>query len=190
MYTDSMDNYNHAALLVIDVQVGIDELFSSGRNNPTAEDKIANLIRTWRESGREVIHVKHNSTEPGSPLRPELPGNDFKPQCKPQGVEKVFEKTVNSAFIGTGLENYLRESGINDLVIVGLTTDHCVSTTTRMAANLGFDVVLVGDATATFGRKDRQGKEFTAEEVHAVNLLSLDGEFCQVVSSDEILQQA
>ena len=182
-----MENYDNAILLVIDVQVGIDELFSRGRNNPSAEDNIASLISTWRGTDREVVHVKHNSTEPLSPLRPELPGNDFKPQGRPLETEKVFEKTVNSAFIGTGLENYLRENGVSDLVIVGLTTDHCVSTSTRMAANLGFNVVLVSDATATFSRVDKQGKEFTAEEVHAVNLLSLDGEFCQVLSTSEIL---
>ena len=182
-----MENYNKAILLVIDVQAGIDELFSRGRNNPSAEDNIASLISAWRGSDREVVHVKHNSTEPLSPLRTELPGNDFKPQGRPLEAEKVFEKTVNSAFIGTGLENYLRENGVSDLVIVGLTTDHCVSTSTRMAANLGFNVVLVSDATATFSRIDKQGKEVSAEEVHAVNLLSLDGEFCQVLSTSEIL---
>lgn len=182
-----MNNYDKAVLLVIDVQVGVDALFDRDRNNPSAEDNIASLISAWRESGREVVHVKHNSTEPQSPLRPELPGNEFKPQGRPQGAEKVFEKTVNSAFIGTGLENYLRANDVSDLVVVGLTTDHCVSTSTRMAANLGFNVVLVGDATATFSRVDKQGKEFSAEEVHAVNLLSLDGEFCQVLSTSEIL---
>ena len=149
-----MNSFENAVLLVIDVQIGIDELFATGRNNPAAEDNTAELIKKWRDSGREVVHVKHNSTEPGSPLRPELPGNKFKPQCSPKGVERIFEKTVNSAFIGTGLEDYLHENAITDLVIVGLTTDHCVSTSTRMAANLGFDVVLVGDATATFGRKN------------------------------------
>jgi len=182
-----MHSYDNAVLLVIDVQIGIDDLFSAGRNNPSAEDNTASIIKQWRQSGREVIHVKHNSTEPDSPLRPELPGNQFKPQCAPLQSEVIFEKSVNSAFIGTGLEDYLRKNAINDLVIVGLTTDHCVSTSTRMAANLGFNVVLVGDATATFGRIDKEGREFSAEVIHNVNLCSLDGEFCRVVNTADLI---
>jgi nicotinamidase-related amidase len=95
---------------------------------------------------------------------------------------------VNSAFIGTGLEEYLNENGLDSLVIVGLTTDHCVSTSTRMAGNLGFDVTLVSDATATFDRKDASGEHISAEDMHRVNLASLNGEFCIVKTTDEVLK--
>jgi nicotinamidase-related amidase len=97
--------------------------------------------------------------------------------------EQIFEKSVNSAFIGTNLESYLRENGINNIVIAGLTTDHCVSTTTRMAGNLGFKVLLVSDATATFDRQGPDGKEYKAEDIFAVHIASLHGEFCNVVST-------
>jgi len=176
-----------AGLLLIDVQIGIDDLFDSARNNPQAELNIARLVKAWRVQNRIVIHVKHNSTSAESPLRPGAPGNAFKPEGMPLDFEPVFPKTVNSAFIGTDLEQYLKTNGINDLVIVGLTTDHCVSTTTRMAGNLGFNVMLVADGTATFGRTGTDGKTYPAEQIHAVNLLSLDGEFCQVVTTDQVL---
>lgn len=86
--------------------------------------------------GVRLIHVQHMSVEGQSPLRPNQPGNDFKPEALPLAGEKVFGKTVNSAFIGTGLKNYLHANGIDDLVICGLTTDHCVSTSTRMFAEV------------------------------------------------------
>ena len=127
------------------------------------------------------------SVEPDSPLRPERPGNAFKPAALPHAEEPIFQKTVNSAFIGTGLETYLRHGGIQDLVVAGLTTDHCVSTTVRMAANLGFTVVLVSDATATFDRTGPDGVHYTAEQMHRSALASLRGEFASVRPTGEVL---
>ena len=127
------------------------------------------------------------SEEPDSPLRPEASGNAFKPEAMPHDGEPVFQKTVNSGFIGTGLEDYLRREGIESLVIAGMTTDHCVSTTARMAENLGFDVVVVEDATATFERTGPDGVRYSAEQMHRVELASLDGEFASVRSAADVL---
>ena len=176
---------SNPALLLIDVQKAFDEPFWGNRNNPDAESNIALLLSKWRKHGLPVIHVKHCSTEPNSPLRPELPGNEFKDEAQPIAGEKQFRKSVNSAFIGTALDKYLEGHDISSLVIVGLTTDHCVSTTTRMAANLGFDVTLISDATATFDRQGHDGVLYSADEMHRVNLASLNGEFCIVRSGNE-----
>ena len=178
-----MDN---AALLLIDVQQGFDNPSWGTRNNRDAEENIISLLQLWREKGGEVIHVQHCSLEEGSPLREGQPGCEFKPEVLPLSEEKVFKKNVNSAFIGTGLEDYLHKLKISSLVIVGLTTDHCVSTTTRMAGNLGFKAFLVEDATATFDRRDKNGKHFSAEEIHQVHLASLHNEFCEVVTTEKI----
>jgi nicotinamidase-related amidase len=183
-------NPSDAALLVIDVQKGIDNPKLGPRNNPDAEKKIAELLAAWREAGQPVIHVKHMSTEPESLLRPGLPGNAIKDEAQPIDGEPLFEKNVHSAFIGTQLESYLRLSGIGSLVIAGLTTEHCVSTTARMAANLGFRVTVVADATATFGRTGYDGKKYSADVVHGAELASLNGEFATVLESQEILAVA
>jgi nicotinamidase-related amidase len=127
------------------------------------------------------------SVSPDSPLRPELPGNAFKLEAEPVEGEPVFRKTVNSAFIGTGLEEHLRRAGQERLVMVGLTTDHCVSTSARMAANLGFDVTLVEDAMATHERTGPDGAHHTAEQMHAAALASLHGEFAQVLTTERLL---
>lgn len=176
------------ALLLIDVQQAFDEPSWGQRNNPQAESNIALLLARWRQENMPVIHVRHFSTEANSSLRPDRPGVAYKNEAKPISGEIEFSKSVNSAFIGTGLESYLHQQKINTLVIVGISTDHCVSTTTRMAANLGFSNLLVSDACATFDRRAADGKLFLAEDVHQIHLASLDREFCTVQSTLEILQ--
>ncbi len=178
---------NKSALLIIDVQKGFDNPAWGSRNNPDAESNIARLLSTWRSKGLPVIHVKHCSISPKSPLHPDQPGNAFKDEVWPEAGEPEFSKTVNSVFIGTGLEDYLHEQKLSSLTIVGLTTDHCVSTSTRMAANLGFEVTLISDATATFEREGPGGKMFSAETMHDINLASLNDEFCVVKTTDQVL---
>jgi nicotinamidase-related amidase len=175
-------------LLIVDVQKGLDAPALGQRNNPGAESHMAMLLATWRDRTWPIIHIRHCSVEPQSPLRPELPGNAYKDEVRPQPGEIEFTKTTNSAFIGTHLEGYLREQGIDSLVVVGLTTDHCVSTTVRMAANLGFIVALVADATATFERWGYDGTHYAADTMHSINLASLHQEFCTICSTQQVLQ--
>lgn len=177
----------HAALLLIDVQQGLDDPKFGARNNQDAEQRIADLLAAWRSSSRPVIHVQHMSVEPHSPLRPELPGNAFKVEAQPVAGEPVFQKTVNSAFMGTDLEAHLRDNGIDALVVAGITTDHCVSSTVRMAGNLGFTVTVVEDATATFERIGPDGAHLTADTMHRAALASLHGEFATVRSTRDVL---
>ena len=174
-------------LLVIDVQEGFNDPQFGKRNNPDAEKNISLLINKWREKSYPIIHIQHLSTNEGSPLHKESPGSRIKREAMPLKSELVIAKNVNSAFIGTDLEKHLRRKKISHLVIVGLTTDHCVSTTTRMAGNLGFDVVLVSDSTATFDRKDIDGNMIPAEEMHRINLASLNNEFCTIKDTKDLL---
>ena len=177
------------ALLVIDVQQGLDDPRLGPRNNPDAEKRIADLLAAWRAAARPVIHVQHMSVEANSLLRPGLPGNAIKKEAQPMAGEPLFQKNVNSAFIGTDLEKYLRSQGIENLVMVGLTTEHCISSSARMAANLGFNVTVVADATATFGRRGFDGTHYSAELVHGVELASLSGEFATVRNSSDLLAE-
>jgi nicotinamidase-related amidase len=179
---------HNAALVIIDVQMGFDHPCWGKRNNPQAEGNIALLLEAWRRTGRPVVHVRHDSVEPNSPLRPFQPGNGFKPEVQPLANERVESKHVNSAFIGTGLESYLRQNGYETVVLVGLTTDHCVSTSTRMAGNLGFKTIVIADATATFNRVGYDRREFSAETVHACALASLHQEFASVMETVDLLR--
>lgn len=178
----------NTVLLIIDVQKGFDEPIWGARNNPQAEDNIARLLGAWRKNGRPVFHIQHMSLSPTSPLYPSHPGNAIKDVLLPLAGEPLIQKNVNSAFIGTDLEQRLREIGCKSLVIVGLTTPHCVSTTTRMAGNLGFETYLVSDATAAFELTGHDGRKYSAQEIHDVTLATLSGEFATVVETDSLLR--
>ena len=174
------------ALILIDIQQGFDNIdyWGGQRNNPNAEENASELLGLWRVHSLPIFHIQHCSTCQTSPLHPTNTGNEFQHLVKPRGGEPIIQKKVNSAFIGTDLRGQLDEAKITKLVIVGLTTDHCVSTTTRMAGNFGYSTILVSDATATFSRKGLQGQLYSAELIHETALASLNGEFGTVVTMD------
>ena len=178
------------ALILIDIQTGFDHPAWGARNNPDAEANAAALLAHWRRNGRPIFHIQHVSTEPGSPLGPG-PGSAFKPEVAPLAGEPIFVKSVNSAFIETRLEATLRRSQINALVLCGLTTPHCVSTTARMAANLGFDVTLAHDACASFAANANTNwsgfAPMTPEAIHVSAVSHLHGEFAAAQSVVDIL---
>jgi nicotinamidase-related amidase len=174
------------ALLLIDFQKGFDniEYWGGHRNNPNAEENANGLLGLWRENGLPVFHIMHCSTNPASPLHETNVGNQFKDSLKPMSHEHVIKKNVHSAFIGTNLKELIHGLRITKLVMIGLTTDHCISTSARMAENFGFDTFIVSDATATFNKKGLQGQVYTAELIHDTALASLNKEFATIVSTD------
>ncbi len=112
----------------------------------------------------------------------------MKPEAQPREGEPLYRKSVNSAFIGTSLERDLRSAGVEALVVVGMTTNHCVSTSVRMAGNLGFETYLVTDATATFDRIGIDGRNRPAADVHAAALSDLQEEFATLIDSQSVLE--
>jgi len=184
--------FTHAALLVIDVQKAIDAAYHAvdgPRNNFAAEGNIGRLLGAWRRESRPIIHIRHDSTFPASAYRPGQDGNNFKNEVTPAAGETVIPKNTNSAFIGTKLEQHLREHSIETLVIAGVSTNNSVDATVRMAGNLGFQTYLVADACFTFGRRDFDGRPRTAEEVHAMSLANLHEEYCTVIDTATVLAE-
>lgn len=171
-----------AALIPIDMQQAFDLPASS---LPTMEASGLRLLAAWRAAGLPLIHVRHDSVKPGSPFMPGRPGNALRPGFEPQGNEPLVTKSVNAAFIGTDLDLRLRRLGVEHVVLFGLTTDMCVSTTARVAANLGYRVTVVGDATACFDLVGADGRTVPAADIHRAHLATLHAEFAQVVATDE-----
>jgi nicotinamidase-related amidase len=178
-------------LIVVDVQKAFDDWEAAGkqRNNPDAVRRIVQLLAHFRAKQAPVIHIRHASLDPASSFRPDQLGFDAKDEVRERPGEPVIVKHVNSAFIGTDLELRLRQMGIENVVIVGAITNHCVETTTRMAGNLGFKAMLVRDATWTFDREGVDGEHFTADQVHAMTLANLQGEFAEIVTTADVMSR-
>lgn len=179
------------ALILIDIQKGFDNIqyWGEQRNNPNAEENAGELLRLWREYNLPIFHIKHCSSNRASLLHETNAGNEFKDLVKPANNEPVIKKNVNSAFIGTQLEEKLDSARIAKVVIVGLTTDHCISTSTRMAGNLGFETFVVSDATATFNKKGLEGQNYSAELIHETALASLNDEFATIITTSFLKQR-
>lgn len=174
-----------AVLLTIDIQQGFPP--PPARNNPDLEANLARLHAAWRKAGRPLWFVRHDSTEPGSVLRPGQSGNDFVPATAPKPGEPVIAKSVHSAFIGTDLEERLQRAGCESLVIAGIQTNLCVATTARMAGNLGYTTFVIGDACATYSKRLLDGRVVDAQTVHDLALADLDGEFAKVLTTADAI---
>ncbi|NQX80522.1 MAG: cysteine hydrolase [Flavobacteriaceae bacterium] len=181
---------HNVALILIDIQKGFDDeqYWGGNRNNKQAEEKSSIILYKWRELNLPVFHIVHSSKDPNSKLHESNIGFSIKDEVKPIEGEPVIKKSVNSAFIGTDLKERLDNQNINKLVIVGLTTNHCVSTTVRMAGNFGFDTLLISDATATFDRIGVDGVKYSSEIIHQTTLANLNEEFAKVISTQELLE--
>ena len=179
------------ALIIVDVQKAFDEREASGerRNNPGAVKRIEDLLADFRAKRASIIHIRHASLDPASLFQQNLPGFAVKDEAGEQSGEPVIIKYVNSSFIGTDLEARLRRDNIENVVIVGATTNHCVESTARMAANLGFQVKLVRDATWTFDRDGVDGEHFTADQIHAMTLANLQREFAEIVTTADLMRR-
>lgn len=178
---------NNPALIIVDMQRAMSAPTSGRRNNPGAETNISSLLLAWRKAHYPVIHVRHVSSTSGSPFAPDQIGVEFQPQFAPNPGEHTVEKNVPDAFIHTGLEHWLRVRSIGRLVIVGVSTNISIESTARTASNLGFSVTVVSDATFAFEKTDFNGVARAPEEVHAMSLANLGGEFATLAYTSEVI---
>ena len=177
------------ALLLIDIQ---NDYFPGGAmelaGSPEAAARAAALLAAFRRRSLPVIHVQHIAERPGATFfLPGTAGADLHPSVPPLPGEPVFRKHFPNAFRGTPLLAHLRGMEISDLVIAGMMTHMCIDTTTRAAADLGFQCRLAGDACATRALAFA-GATVPAEQVQAAFLAALDGTFARVMTVAELAE--
>ncbi|MDC1034420.1 cysteine hydrolase family protein [Flavobacteriaceae bacterium] len=175
-------------LLLVDVQKAFLDVDYPGfkRNNPDAELICGKVLSKWREKNLPIIHVRHSSSNIDSKLHESNPGFEFNDHVMPLDDEIVLTKNVNSAFIGTGLKSILDKSKTEIIIIVGMTTNHCISTTTRMSGNLGYDTYLISDSTACYNTKAVNGEIIDCEVIYKTSIASINKEFATVIDSNEL----
>ncbi len=174
------------ALLCIDMQMGMADRIAAGRPqaNRHAEAHVAGLLALFRARGLPVVHVHHDA--PDTPFQRHLPGGAPMPCALPLAGEAVLWKSRSSAFAGTGLDALLRERGIGQIVVIGAVAAFCVTSTVRAASDLGFAVVLPGDALLAFDIPAHDGGRIGAAEVLRVTLSLLGADFARLVTADEV----
>jgi nicotinamidase-related amidase len=177
----------HTALIPIDMQLGFDLPPLRPLSNKKIDQNGLQLLQHWRQQKWPILHVCHDSIHADSTLHPMHPGNAMRDGFQPQGIEPIVRKSVNCAFVGTDLELRLRRLHINKLVLFGLYADMCVSTSARIASNLGFDTYVVADACASIDQQDMNGQTLSGEMILRANLATLHTEFAKVIRLQEAL---
>jgi nicotinamidase-related amidase len=174
-------------LIIVDMQKCMASAAAGARNNPSAEQNIASLLAAWRAADATVVHVRHISRSSKSLFAPGQAGVEFQPALAPLPGEHVVEKNVPDGFIHTGLERWLRVRGVDQLVVVGVSTNNSVESTVRTAGNLGFNTLVVADATFAFEKTDYAGVHRSADEVHAMSLANLNREYATITDTRSLL---
>jgi len=175
------------ALIVVDMQSGLDDPQYGERCNAHCEVNVQRLLNAWRNAAQPVLYTQHISRRPNSPLAEGSAGNAIKQQLTPLESETVFRKFTNSALKSTELLRALQDINPSALVIVGMATDACVTATAREAKDLGYVTIVVGDACATFSRAGPAGTAYTAAAVQGVSLAALAASGIEVCSANQAI---
>lgn len=178
------------ALLVIDVQMALAHEDANGaeRSCPQAQENIGTLLAAFRDRGETVIHIHHHGLDDDDPFKANSPGSAVQPFAAPKDGEPVYVKHVSSAFSGSSLGEDLKDAGISRVITCGATANHCVESATRAASDLGFETIYASDAVWAYAITGPDGVHHTAEQVHSTSLSTIQGEFAEVMSTDEILK--
>ena len=176
------------AIIVMDVQESFRQLpVWAEVSNPEIVRDVDTLVQQARAEGHAVVWVMHAAPGSETAFDPELGHVRLMEGLTPDPGEPTFVKTTRNAFTSTELARYLTQEHITHLVIVGIQTEQCCETTARLAADMGYDVTFVTDATATFPivRTDT-GEVLPAQEVIERTEYALAGRFARIESKDAV----
>lgn len=176
-FTGIAQKTDSTALILIDIQ----NFYFPGGDAALVEPEAAALqaqkvLEYFRKNKGLVVHVKHAYE----------PGGDIHQLVQPIDGEKVFTKKEVNCFLGTGLDDYLKENHIKYVVLAGMQTHMCLEGGTRAAHDLGYQCTVIGDACATRDLKfgDTMVK---AADVHASTLATLKS-YAKITTAEDFLK--
>ncbi|CAI1078381.1 nicotinamidase/pyrazinamidase [Serratia proteamaculans] len=178
---------SQSALLIIDVQQSFQHRpFWQEEELPAFQQALTRLIAGCQQQGVPLVDVFHVSPEGPFSLASgwvkRLPFLDHQ-------ADVTVHKQVHNALTESGLDAWLLERHIKHLIICGIRTEQCCETTTRVAADLGYQVTFVTEATLTFPMQHPDGQVFTTEQLKRHTETVLVDRFARIASVDEALAQ-
>lgn len=181
---------NQSALLVIDAQ----DSFKVGprwplRSNRRFEENVANLIAAYRAARLPVVYFLHTDGDEGFAVdHPEFKLMDF---IHPQPDEPVWVKSTRNCFTSTALVPHLLAKNVRRVAITGIQTEQCCETSARVAADLGYAVDFITDATMTFPipNWDNPGEELGVDDIRSRTEYALRRRFARIVSSAQLIAE-
>jgi nicotinamidase-related amidase len=182
----SLPRLGNVSLVLIDLQ---NEYRVGPLALPGAEAAIASaarLLARARESGAAVFHIAHQG-KPGGLFDRAAERGAIADRVAPLGTEPVIEKALPNAFAGTDLQERLKATGRHNVVLAGMMTHMCVSSTARAALDLGFRVTIDAESCATRDLPDGRGGMIAATAVHDVALAELADRFAIIAHEGSAL---
>src|SRR5437773_2461181 len=178
-----------SALLVVDAQ----DSFKVGprwerRSNGDFERHVDALIRAWRDASLPVIFIMHTDPDEGfQTTSPHFRLMDF---IRRRDDEPLLIKNTRNSFTSTDLQRRLTALGVTRVVISGISTEQCCETTTRVAADLGYDADFVTEATCTFPIVNSEtGEELSTADVIQRTEFVLRGRFARIARVRELVAE-
>jgi len=177
------------SLLLIDIQ---NDYFDGGTMTLVNADKASEnaklILENFRKLSLPVIHIRHIATKPDATFfLPDTYGSEIHKNVLPIENEKVIIKHYPNSFRETGLIEFLKKTGITDLVICGMMTHMCVDATVRAAKDFGFNCTLIGDACAT-KELEINDEKVKAVDVHNAFLAALKSTYATIISTNDYLR--
>jgi len=179
-----------SALLVIDAQ----DSFKVGprwakRNNPAFEKNVSALVEAYREAHLPVVFFLH--TDSDEAFTKESPSFKLMDFLKPRKDEPVMVKNTRNCFTSTTLQPYLIEKGVRRVSITGIQMEQCCETTARVAADLGYAVDFVTEATMTFPipNWDKPGEELGVDAIRERTEYALRRRFARITTVSQLQKE-
>ncbi|MEI2264473.1 isochorismatase family protein [Erwinia sp. CGal63] len=174
------------ALLIIDMQKFVTERIAQGIGHypDNAIENMQQLLALFRRRGEPVVHIRHHTPAPDSPLHQLSPLFPALAECEALPDEALFLKTTSSAFSSTDLLAWLHAKALTEITVIGAVAGFCVNSTVRAGADAGLRMTVVQDAVLSFALPEQQ---MTAKTLHEVTLALLAAGFSNVVTTGSLL---